>query len=1048
MQEITAELQTALDEGLSLKSEPLVIAEWNHNRHTPVATVGNLGTDPGDDPTLFPIESITKTLRPTSGLPKARAGKGRTKNYDETIHYRTVTEDSIYKYWASDAISANVLTGTGYAITQVKPYVVYENSVRANKIRIVFERSWSAPVDMTIYVTSDGNNWQQVAINPDVDTRGVVELWRQDNGTWADVENFDADTILLGVRVDVTSMDKAASHVELIELGLRLEKDISEDVVDFSVTKSMAEDDLVSPVGKVSANTASVTIDNTTGNYNSANEDSPYHGLIQANVELTFFVGIDTTPWGGNGIEYVQQGEFYVDSWGDDLNAAVSVSLTDYSKFLQSQKIVPFAMRRMWAWEVITNLLDIIGFNNYQVDLDVEENDHKIPFIWFDATNTVWDIIKQLCTAMQSVVYFDEMGTLRFASRNWLFAEGQVPVEDLSSVKVGDKQANIVSLTDNYTIQANKVTVTYKNTTLSNVNGKTVTNTLWTPSGTEVVRTAALTEDLLVGETDVLKFNGSDNMANVWPYKGLVNIEGEIISYNGKTYKYRKDGAIVYKICYSQDDKEKCDAEGDQFYKDTFTFIGHLHNLQRGLKGSDERDHTIDINHWSLSHTNGGSTLEEGGVMDQGSGRISIMRLHAGAHAQSMADYYVAHRGTVNDRYSIYGTMLRIEAGNYNGGTAGLAFNLTNGQRSGYFVELNTYRYAHDINKNIKCVRVYRKDADGSKHFFPTSNNNDGWWWAGIYPGIWYQVEASVDLDTGLITVFINGKEIVSFTDNYAGPLTQGQWGPFISGNCSAEFEYFYVANNTSKGGMDDSTFWDKTAGSFTSGYAEREVFFRWKENTKTKKKNDQIKRIYWIFDDFGPYVHEVKSYHVKFDKFPAWSASVLQDNAMATVVDFRADAFSADFHVAGKSRNTAGTGQGVVVLNGTENVNGTDVNRHLLVYGTTVNEGEEQNIVSKNDEAIIQQGAVELTFTSPWIQTEAMAQDLADWIVAHWSEPTDIKTADVWLNPALQVTDMVTVNYPQKGIVPDNSVYHITAITVGYSKGITGNLTIRKAVL
>src|SRR4029077_19634965 len=97
----------------------------------------------------------------------------------------------------------------------------------------------------------------------------------------------------------------------------------------YSVDKQMTEVDLVLPVGKVSTDTASLSLDNTTGKYNDLNVSSVYHNMIKDNVRFTIFAGIDTTSHGGSGFEYVKLGSFYADSWGSQSTPEVSVSCTD-----------------------------------------------------------------------------------------------------------------------------------------------------------------------------------------------------------------------------------------------------------------------------------------------------------------------------------------------------------------------------------------------------------------------------------------------------------------------------------------------------------------------------------------------------------------------------------------------------------------------------------------------------------------------------------------------------------------------------------------------
>jgi len=139
----STQLKNALQQGMALRSKPRVIAEWNHNRYTPIDEVDNWGfieKDNGYELDSFPIESITDPLRPTAGLLKGRAGEGAVvQGYSDTpnrVRTYTVDPDAKYKYWCSpQQANATPYSGGGYTIPAVtQPYVRYEKSAFTNKL--------------------------------------------------------------------------------------------------------------------------------------------------------------------------------------------------------------------------------------------------------------------------------------------------------------------------------------------------------------------------------------------------------------------------------------------------------------------------------------------------------------------------------------------------------------------------------------------------------------------------------------------------------------------------------------------------------------------------------------------------------------------------------------------------------------------------------------------------------------------------------------------------------------------------------------------------
>lgn len=1094
MQTISTALTNAMNQGTELRSMPQIIAEWNMNVHADISTnyPQNAGTDPGEDPTLFPIASIVMPERPAAGMPKARVNKSRVYSETDPIHYRTVDANSIYKYWSSYDPSAQTATSGSFLMPRtVKPTVVYTAPVKVNKMVITFEQSWAAPNNFTIATTTNGTTFTTVATNPTIGTDGRITLYLQAGGTWTTTVNRANTTTLQGIQVVVNGMAKANSHVELIEMGLRLEQDLTSDCIDFSVTKSMSADDIVSPVGVISANQATLTLDNSQNHYDPQNSSGPYYGLINVNAEIRISVGVDTSNFGGAGLEYVQQGVFYVDTWGNDLDNSVQVSATDFSKFLMVQKMLPIAYKNKYVWEIVEQILETAGFKRYSVNLDTTKSDIKIPFAWFDGTKFVWEVLQELCRSTQSVVWINELGTLQFASRDWLFRASQTPVRQFNSVKVGSTMPDIVDLADSFTMQANKVVITYTPTTLSmnTTNNKTVTNSLWQPTGTETVQSCVLAQPLTSGETTNMYIDPT--FGNTFPYTSYVNVEGEIIKYDGKVYKTKVHGATTYTICHNSDDKHAADIASDaaSVSYSLNNFTGQLKNLTRGCFASPQSAHAISISGWTGLHLTG-STSNSASSHFKEDNLHSMMKVTSPSNAKYGLDYYCAVRGAFTDSFHVFGTQLRFNP-NRKDGSAGLFFNLQSDNSSGYFIEINTTNLvnedlaqeksieakkdkakSHDQKnqkkkvasavamivprntsskgtsrkslKVFKEIRILRRYADGS---LKALTSPIGFEW-NVTPGLWYQID--VTQNGNAFQVFVNGILVAAYNDPYSSPLTAGKCGMFTDGLTHVDFEYFYAVKNPGSTAVGDSTFLDKIQGDYVNGYIDKEVFYKWRLNRRFKYLPDPTKVIQWIFDDFGPYVHEIKEYNVLFDKVPAWSADVYIDNQMAQVVKFQPNPFGAYMLVASKSRNNYDSGSGTVIISGEDDSVSaqTPIQRQMMIFGVTINQTDAQTYTLDNTLAEAQQTTLELDFTGDWIQSLAMAKSLGDWITAHFGNTCDVKTMNIFAHPALQVTDFVSLNYPQKNILPASNFYHITGYTIGWSQSLTGNLTVRKAML
>jgi hypothetical protein len=316
MQSSSAGAKTKLQEALDIYSSVRLIAEWNQNRYSQIASILNTGTDPLNeyDNDVFPISSVVLGERPTRGILKAwsstasgvalNGADGFTyagyQDMPNGARYMTASEDAKYKYWTSPYESSATAP---YNITNISPTVLYTNLTWANKIRVGLENSFASPDAFTVSITTDGTNWTVIATNPAINSDGTVYR-----------ENPQQ---IRGVRLIVTSMDKPAVHFNLIELGARLESDISQFVVDYSVENSMSEVSFAAPIGIASSNTANVTLDNTDGRFTTDNPTVPldgggstpnlYYGLLEKNVAFRLDFGINLGTQAAPNIEWFRQ---------------------------------------------------------------------------------------------------------------------------------------------------------------------------------------------------------------------------------------------------------------------------------------------------------------------------------------------------------------------------------------------------------------------------------------------------------------------------------------------------------------------------------------------------------------------------------------------------------------------------------------------------------------------------------------------------------------------------------------------------------------------
>jgi hypothetical protein len=1069
----STQLKNALKEGMALRSKPRVIAEWNHNRYTPIQTVDNFGhpeADNGYDLEVYPIESITEPLRPTAGLLKARAGEGAViQGYADTPRgYRTYTAspDAKYKYWTGPA-QANTTTYTesgkifvtpGYVLPQpVQPYVLYSKTAFTNKLYICIENSWANPAVWDIQITTDGTNWTTVASQVTPDSQGRVQLYRQADGSWSTTVYRDNPTYIRGIRLLVKSMARWNSWFNLVELGARLERDLSEWLIDYSVKHDMGEPDQITPIGITSSNTGSITLSNIDGIFNYDNPDSPYHGLIDANVKFTIDIGMDVSTWGGSGYEYIRQATMYSEAWSGG-EESVSINLKDSSKFLQEMTPLPELMENVSIGMAIWRILDAVGFVDYNYSRDAEVASNRIAFFWTDEERTVWDHIQDLCRTTQSAAWFDEYGVLQIKTRDSAFNKSAPIAWTLDYAKNGTKQPDIIDVEVGSNFEANKVTVKYTTTKLAEDSlGRPISEIVWQPEGDVVLRSSALVGN--ISATD-MRFWIDKKDVTTWPYEGIVNIRGELIKYKGKGYRYYPKGRsytgdiekdTIFKVIYSTDEKNQIDRElSSEFHGWRNYFTGYMRVEERGWDISKPMAHDNIQDIW---HSNGSYFGKTGGTQKRWNGGTkfmptdSILRLQSTGKKAGGDHWYTARRGAwTGESPKFIGTRMKFPSNPKGKHTAAGIWVWGNiAQNNMYAIDIkctkNIDRKTHNEIRVLKRV--------GGK-VYTLGSGKKGVAYAIDYDR-WYDIDVVVT-STGRFTVAINGNVVMNVMDEADGngddlPIT-GRAGLYVRGDCVTDFEYFYMMadGGIQETDLDNQSYLDIIKGGYFSSQYYRDFVTRTRYYRKRRGRKITLEERWYnqrYFDEFGNQVHEFRPYDIKFEKAPVVYSSLYVSNDSQAVVDqYIHSPFGAKFIVANASRINS-------VVNGEDKVTfGADnpVEQKMVITGRTVQRAEPKDYEVRNEQAIRARGEISLDFQSDWIQSESAAKALGDWIVQNWSEPCDEVEVTVFGNPLFQVGDIVSINYPPKDMEAATHKYWVLGVSQQWDNGPATSLTLRRA--
>lgn len=1086
------EVKTAIRSDYNLNARPKLTVDWNWNRYaTPTATNTPLDDDEGFDIDVFPIESIVEPLRPNKGVSKARVNQaivadGYARAKDPKF-YIASTED-VYKYWTSPYTtdtSGNFPLHTD-GLTSARPRVTYDRVVKTNKIIIRLENTWASPKTYEVRIaTTLGGSIGASPIggsNPSIAKDGTITLYY--NGTaWVSEKPTNlvtTDVSAIELRVSQmgpgikrngyvmtystrTSQSKVPttggnSSLNVIAIEAHFETDLTNRLINVSDDFDMSDKSELYPIGTTTSNKADISLSNEDGVFNKENTSSIYYGLTEANakfnLEYIYIVG---------GIQHsVQEFVMYSDGNWSGSDGTVGVSLTDYSKFLDESKPNSFMVENKTTPELIWRVLDMVGFVDYEIqesDLVIES---VIPVFWTDGEKTVWEVLSELATATQTAIYFDNFGKLQVKTRQQAFKETGIDWS-LYGIKSGTSLPDIVSWQPSSEYEANTIAVKYKATKWKlNSLGKDATSVVWAPeTDVSVLRSSPLTSTL-DGSSTHLFVNQKD--AITWPYSSKVQIDGEIIEYEGKQFVYytyssstnETTGVITYssggkvtKDVKSADEYNKLNRVTPVEYRYRNYFTGGLRIKERATWNSEEKTHSLNLSNWSTKYelkakSSATSVLNPYGFNQQPS--ESTATINTPNAMVDADDTYWAFRGQSGaSGYKSYGTRFKFnESSSNTTQIAGLCYQLNTSRENGYYVEvkLSARLSAKDRATNNEVTIYSRKNgvdtviAKGSAVL--------------IGKNIWYDLDIyhSGSGNTQGISAWINGQKVAHGTTNASTAQSDGgRFGLFARGRTNISFEYIFAVARNIREPADDYGFFDLKYGAARGGAWEREHVWelgtRWKKIRKHKWKKETYKHNQYVFDEFGPYVHEIREFDVTFDPAPVRYSYLFNTNTWySSVLEYTSTPFGSKFIIANTGRSNA-------VIHGDDSLtyagSNASINQVSVVLGQNLEIADDEIITRTNKYSVRVRGKIESELSSDWIQTKAMAEELAIWMNRHWSESVDEVEAEIIGNPLIELGDVVDVEYPLQNATSATHQYFVVGVKNSFDMGLKTTLTLRR---
>jgi hypothetical protein len=497
-----------------------------------------------------------------------------------------------YKYFVSDSTSKSITA-------------IYKTSILTNKLVLKFNTLMAVPtINISIndsVITVDGSQAIVPPTNSDSVRTGVIVLyWTGSAWTktpWTTMPQFNSAGALsistninkitvtqtlsqpktemssvTGVSTPTSNIALDLQRMHLIEISPRLEIDLTDFVENVEIEKSLDSAKTALPLSSVNTNDARISLSAIPAINGSTlvpifSSQSNQTSTVLANIlrkNIKFYINfnlVDYVTAGStptiNSNPYIPGGVFYSDTWEENDIANVSIQCFDVSRYLQSTPVPDYVANLKTVFEVITNILDLAGFTDYDYDslykiCNSKSNPLDLSYYYCNSKDTtVLDALSQIFIAYQIGAYIDEYGIMKFLSLKDILSS------PASIMTISDSDILEGGFTISNAAKPGKIALRYQtpkvkqSPSLQNVTNLEIKNSpsfIYTTSNDVVWQQQTIDSvgfnylDATMSEdSNVFKINNNDlmdifhtfNMNN----EGYAAIENEIVSFVYKEYE-------------------------------------------------------------------------------------------------------------------------------------------------------------------------------------------------------------------------------------------------------------------------------------------------------------------------------------------------------------------------------------------------------------------------------------------------------------------------------------------------------------------------------
>lgn len=979
-------LTQILTENTSVKALPKVVFEYNMNEMAGTVEVTTTSNQSDIIKELFPARSIVQSFRPSkAGVKYAILGTGLTLNT-----YKTKTIPASRTYMVDKNIPYTYFLAQGSAAATIN----YKNkagsaaqNILTNKISVRVE-------------TGHGSN--AIAIGSlysgAVPASGVVDIWY--NGTsWTTTEpsTYAAPQSISSLVVTVSG----GAFNSIIEVSPKYVLDVTDRVVSASIDKDDSMNDDKLPVGMLTANSASLNLSTLSPNdiiqFNRGDAIVSNKVMVTNNIKMNIKFIIEDT-------HSVQQGIFYVNDFSSDDYGNYSIRSLDVAKFLQEIPCPEIIIRDSSFQAIMWRILDAVGFLDYDFSKCTADI-LTCRYWWGSSSKSVWQAIQEICRESQTVAYVNEAGTLVFVDRNTFYSSIPNYTWTFRSTPLANMKPDIISLNSASKPTTNAVKVKYNVPTTSSQEASS--QPLWTEQSPSTLFASP--------------FKGIASGYILYPERGVFS---DVIPTRFNSYVLIGGEVIEYDaIRFQSPDGEVDISSAGQYlelrakHNNNLKPVGKLKIKTRNAFGSPNttanpvQSPALILSGYSAKQiklgtaTNNTVALAKVCSMNQSGNNMSALAISASG---SKDDLYIVSKEFPNISGSEFfqiGTAVGFDLASATQigiqQTSGMTFFWNPSTNSGYLLLLYSTRTAQNIKQKSE-VALY-KVVNGSATLLQSVVSN-------IFEQSFYGMDILVHKESAKNTIFIsvNGSTI-EFEDGVSPVAATGTIGLVAGGQSTAYFDYLYSLKR-------DAFVFDISA-SRSNGKLLAKSFFQ-------KFTYDSASSTALKYDEFGDVIREIYKAEAQYE--PAYAIAAQPSDALAQVVGQRLGHYKGEFYVFNTSSST-------IALAGSEG-------KDLFVYGVSIANAGENYYESDDKITDVKQVT---SFDSQWIQTREAAKSLADFLTKQWSKSSIDVDMEVFGNPVLQVGDIVTINYPDRGF-DGTGKFVIRSISHSIDVGISTKLKLR----